>query len=83
MPAPSWAQEVSPIVTRTCVGCHGPGGIEATRPYGTWAQVSANKQGVLAQIYACRMPQPDAGVSLSEADRAVLLHWFVCGAPNN
>jgi hypothetical protein len=83
MPPPSWATDVSPVVARTCSGCHGPSGIEASRPYGTWSEVDARKTDVLFQVYGCLMPLPDAGVTLSATDRAVLLHWLVCGAPNN
>jgi len=37
---------------------------------------------VLTQVYSCRMPQPGAA-PLTEAERAALLGWLVCGAPND
>ncbi len=81
--APSWATQVSPVFARTCGTCHGPGGVEAARPFVTWNDVSARQTSVLTQIYGCAMPLPDAGVSLTMAERGVVLEWLTCGAPNN
>ena len=37
---------------------------------------------MLNQVYACNMPPDDAGQPTPE-ERAILLGWFVCKAPNN
>jgi mono/diheme cytochrome c family protein len=82
-PAPTWNSDVAPVFSRTCSSCHGPGGIEAAKPFTTWADVSARRTTVLSQIYGCKMPLPDAGVTLTVREREVVLHWLACGAPEN
>jgi hypothetical protein len=83
MPAPSYATEVAPLLARTCLpACHGAGGVEQTKPIGTYAQVFSRRGLMLTQVNNCRMPPPDAGV-LSDQEASMLLDWLVCGAPNN
>ncbi len=81
--APSWSLKVSPIFNRACVSCHGGDGGEAAHPMVTWADVAARKTSVLSQIYACKMPTADAGVTFTSEERSVVLQWLVCGAPEN
>lgn len=83
-PSPSFQTDVSPIIQATCVPmCHQPGGVAFDRLYGTYQNVYKQKQDMLDQVYACNMPPPDGGVTISPNDRLTLLSWFVCGAPNN
>jgi hypothetical protein len=77
--APVYA-DVEPIVAARCASCHGPGGTEASIPLTSYAAISARKTTVLAQIYGCRMP-PASAEALTADERATLLAWFVCGAP--
>jgi mono/diheme cytochrome c family protein len=79
--APGYAATIAPLLAEHCVSCHGPGGVSAEKPLGTWADVSARKGAVLDQVYACKMPQPPA--TLPAEARAALLGWLVCGAPND
>jgi len=79
--APGYAATIAPLLAERCVSCHGPGGVSAEKPLGTWDEVSARKGAILDQVYACKMPQPPA-VLPAEA-RAQLLGWLVCGAPND
>ena len=81
--APSWQAEVAPIVSRACAPCHGPGGVEAARPLAAYADVYARRRDVLDQVYSCLMPQQGSGVALSAGEQDALLHWLVCGAPDN
>ena len=81
-PAPSWSREVSRVVGRSCTPCHSPTGAVANRPLGTWAEVFAQRQPVLTQVYSCRMPN-DGGVPLTVDERQAVLGWLVCGAPQN
>jgi hypothetical protein len=79
-PSPSYAGEVSGIITTRCLPCHGPGGVEASVPLSPWSAVNARRSAVLNQVYACRMPK-DGG--LPESERLALLGWLVCGALDN
>ena len=80
--APTYDGGIAPIVEANCLPCHGPSGISADVPLGTYSQLYARRTDVLSQVYNCRMPQPPQP-PLSAADRAALLAWLVCGAPND
>lgn len=82
-PPPSWGNEVQPIIESRCNGCHGEGGVErAVFDYSSYAGVYANRGPILNQVYACRMPPPDAAAPTAD-ERRSLLAWLVCGAPND
>jgi hypothetical protein len=81
---PSFATDVAPVVARVCgMKCHAPGGIAQNRPLTDYASVVALGDAILNQVSVCNMPPADADPALGEADRATLLAWIVCGAPNN
>ena len=79
-PAPAYAADVAGIVASRCVSCHGPGGVEQQRPLGTYAALASRRSSVLTQLATCAMPK-DA--SMSDGERATVLAWIVCGAPND
>lgn len=79
-PAPSYDADVAPIVAKHCFPCHAPGGEEEQRPLDTYEHVYARRSSVLTQVYSCSMP-PSGQAVPSSAERAVLLAWLVCGAP--
>jgi hypothetical protein len=82
-PAPSYASQVGPLIDQYCaVGCHTAGGTASDRPLDSYATVFARRSGVLDQTYQCAMPPIGSPVP-SEPDRAAILGWLVCGAPNN
>jgi hypothetical protein len=82
-PPPSWQNDVQPIIASRCYGCHGDGGIEQpVFDYSTYQGVYKNRSPILDDVYACRMPLPDASPPTT-AERETLLAWLVCGAPNN
>ncbi len=83
--APSYANDIAPLVAARCVACHSPGGVAADRDLTTWAGISNLESTVLAQVYSCMMPPADAGPgdALTPAEREELLQWLVCGAPDN
>jgi len=83
-PQPSYAGEVSAIIQTYCVGCHGPGGQEANRPFGTWSDIDVHAYAgpMQRQLLACQMPPADAPQP-SEQDKQTLIAWLTCGAPNN
>ncbi len=80
---PSYARDVAPIIGSKCFPCHGPGGIEdTTHDLATYDHVFAQRTDALTQVYSCAMPTKD-GTPLTAAERATLLAWLVCHAPNN
>lgn len=80
--APGYAATIAPILASRCASCHGPGGSQATRPLVTWDDVHARRGEVLSMVYGCRMP-PEGSAPLADDERAALLSWLVCGAPND
>lgn len=81
-PAPGWQATVEPIVGERCQVCHQPGGLSAGFPMTTYQQVYSLRSPMLNQLYACRMP-PAGATPPTAAERAALLAWLVCGAPDN
>lgn len=84
-PIPSFATDVTPVLDRACNStCHAPG-------VGPWPLVNYNDVSdwatiIQADIAKCSMPPADAGAgngSLTDSERAMLLNWLACGAPNN
>jgi len=81
-PAPSWDGGVSEVVATVCATCHKAGGEAADKQFNSYDDVYARRGVILSQIYSCFMPPPDS-VTLTPAERQMLLGWLVCGAPNN
>jgi mono/diheme cytochrome c family protein len=83
-PAPSFSGQVQAIFQTKCGTCHGPGGVKATRPLLTYAQISAGgtRLSVQSRNVNCEMPQAGAP-PLTPDERRALLAWLVCGGPNN
>jgi hypothetical protein len=83
-PPPSFVAEVNPIVQSVCVPCHGPGGIEATRPYLTYEDMKAFGPftTMYSQVLGCTMPKAPQQF-MGNDDRQRLLEWFACGEPDD
>ena len=82
-PPPGYDAAVLPLLAHRCWGCHGDGGIEVNQhDLGTYDGVFRQRSAVLNQVYGCLMPPSDAA-ALTPDERAALLGWLVCGAPNN
>jgi len=81
-PAPSYQSTIAPLIYELCVPCHSPGGQEASRPFLTYNEVFAQRTEILSQVYTCTMPLRGSQQP-SPQERAQLLAWLVCGAPNN
>jgi hypothetical protein len=80
---PSWATQVQPIVQKGCFPCHADGGAAGPQfDYSTYAGVHRAYTEMIVQLSACNMPPADAA-PLSGDDRATLLAWLGCRAPNN
>lgn len=80
---PSYATTIQPILRSRCRSCHSAEGeAGTTHVFDSYAEVFAERRVVLSQVFACAMP-PVKADQLSEEERAALLAWLVCGAPNN
>jgi|HubBroStandDraft_1064217.scaffolds.fasta_scaffold05509_4 hypothetical protein len=88
---PSYSKDIAPLIVRTCLPCHAPGGVAADRSFSagpgmaSYANFLRLETTDFVQVAGCIMPPPDAGpdAALSLQDRTELLQWFVCGSPDN
>jgi len=83
--APSYAGEIKPLVEQHCFPCHAPGGTgvgTAGRDFSKYENLSREKGPALTRVYGCTMP-PKEAPPLGADDRATLVRWLVCGAPNS
>ena len=81
-PAPTFSADAEPAIAAKCTGCHSPTGVESNRPFTNYGQIFGQRGSILNQVHACRMPPVDAP-PLTAGERAALLGWLVCGAPND
>ena len=82
-PEPTFDADVQPVIARTCVPCHSPGGVAATPfDFTTYGGVAGARGSVLGVVGSCTMPPPGAAMP-TPAERDSLLAWLVCGAPQN
>jgi hypothetical protein len=80
---PSYAADVQAIFDRRCGGCHADGGFAVeSHDLSNYAEVHRQRSAVLNQVYGCKMP-PSKSAQPSPDERAKLLAWLVCGAPDN
>lgn len=82
MPTPSYKDDISGIMDSHCNGCHGPGGTAPEKPLLTYADLFRQRSAVLNQVYSCAMP-PASERPMTPQQRAKVLAWLVCGAPDN
>ncbi len=79
--AAGYQATIAPLIESRCMPCHGPGGASG-HLLQTYQEVYDLRGVVLDQVYSCRMPQAGA-TPLTSTERAALLGWLVCGAPND
>lgn len=81
-PVPSYQADIAPLIAVRCGPCHAAGGQAVDRPLMSYAAVYGSRSLVLNQVYGCVMP-PAGAAGLQASERAALLGWLVCHAPNN
>jgi len=79
---PSYQDDVAFILEAHCNSCHGVDGVAQDRPLTDYANVYRQRSAVLNQTFNCHMP-PEPERALTMEQRAKLLAWLVCKAPNN
>jgi hypothetical protein len=81
--APSYANDVAPLIQQYCVNeCHNAQGSAFDQPLMPYDNLFGRRQDALDQLYDCAMPMAPAPQP-TLTDRVTILTWFVCGAPNN
>ena len=91
---PNWYQDIAPLVTRSCVGCHVAGGIgpfamESYEQTWPWATVIADNTdvGLMPPWHALstEVCEPPSGFKhdprLTDAEKTMLRDWADLGAP--
>ncbi len=80
-PIPSYSTQVAPIIQAHCLKCHsgaGPG----IGDFRTYPGVFNSRGQILTNFYSCKMP-PQGEPPPTSQERALLLGWLVCQAPDN
>lgn len=80
-PVPSFANDIAPIFTEKCNGCHTGG--DGPWPLTNYLDVFHWRTQVLSELAACTMPPSDAAAKLTRDERATVIAWLVCDAPEN
>jgi hypothetical protein len=80
--APSYKDEIQPLVDSYCAGCHYTGNHNSSQVLETYDDLHKSVSLVEKQIYQCEMP-PSGEPQLPTRERTALLQWLVCGAPDN
>jgi hypothetical protein len=81
-PKPSYKRDVAPILDAQCNNCH-VGGATGPWPLSPYEDLLHWRKQLLVSLVKCTMPPEDAGKTLSETERAKIIGWVACGAPNN
>jgi hypothetical protein len=79
---PSYRSDVVPIFEAKCNGCH-MGGEGGPWPLTNYFDVLHWRAQVLSELARCTMPPSTSQIRVTEPERATLIAWLVCGAPNN
>ena len=80
--APSYEDDIAPLVDARCGGCHYRGNPNSKQVLETYADLHSSVSVIEHEVYRCQMP-PAGEPALSAAERQRFLQWLVCGAPDN
>lgn len=78
-PAPKYA-DVAPVFAAKCATCHS-GAADGPWPLADYDHVASWQGEIRSQLLSCSMPPPDAGASITDEERMLILTWLRCGAP--
>ena len=84
-PVPSYSEDIVPVLDRDCNNtCHAAraGRGAGPSPLTDWADVVAWSDAIAVNLRTGAMPPSDAG-TLANGDKALVLDWLSCGAPDN
>jgi uncharacterized membrane protein len=78
--APSFANQIGPLIRTHCTICHGPG--QQVPTLQSYTDIMTAQQRIFSQIHACLMPPPPLTPPTSD-ERQAIMEWLVCRAPDN
>jgi uncharacterized membrane protein len=68
---------IKPIIDRACVPCHYPSDApDASWPLSTYEDVREWDDQIRIDLLNCSMPPRDAGVSVTDKERARVVNWI-------
>lgn len=82
-PAPSYQQDIAPIVQLECLSCHYTGSDLTRTAYNAYQGIYSDRGSILGQLYACEMPPANYPLPITSDQRTTFMAWIECGAPNN
>lgn len=77
-PPPRW-DDVQPIFATRCAVCHG--NIPGHWPLDTYGHVVDWSVEIRGMVLSCVMPPPDSDVTMTLAERQLILEWLRCNYP--
>jgi len=84
-PAPTYEQDIKPIIEQRCITCHSGDGMSELCPicWGltTYQHVADWDDVIRGAMVACEMPPPSSGITMTNAERLKILEWIRCGVP--
>jgi mono/diheme cytochrome c family protein len=81
-PAPTYTDDVAPLLDAHCTGCHGPGGENEDVPLTSYRLIATDKTAktAISDVLGCKMP-PAPLPRLDAAERQTLVCWLARGKP--
>ena len=81
--APSYRQDVAPLLQRYCLGCHAAGGDAGEdHDFSRYEVLHAQSRSLQEELEALAMPPRDRPQPAGE-ERRLLARWACWGAPDN
>jgi uncharacterized membrane protein len=92
--APTYSQDVAPLIQERCAQCHFAGGVVAASfNLSTYTDVVNLETAIVSQLYGCLMPPvggnsmygiaPGTVSALSADEVNTIIQWIECGAKND
>ena len=82
-PRPSYQNDVEPILSANCYGCHNGKTSSSQWPLDNYDDLVHWRTSLIRAMVECTMPTADAAETLSAEQRATVIHWALCGMPQN
>jgi hypothetical protein len=81
--APTFSNDVLPIIDERCGGCHSPSNDAGLWPLADWQTIAEWQSTILSVLRNCSQPPPSSKQVLTRVERETIEGWIECGAQNN